>query len=229
MSNITIEKEQKEEDHYNHNLPNKTPVFMIAVPRCHENLFQIIKDNHQWLAESESFKMNQKDQEITYNKRINNEQDLAKLNKIIQDLRNEKSELFIDESYHPKPSDMKIEDYIHEFLKNKSVGTHYTFTSFYRVTVLPDGAASLTTAAAPSQLWEQRQEYLIVPLYIILKRGKTYEQMKTLSYNPDGSYNVNRVNPYHFYKMDDSSVPTRGEVIEEEERKNRYDELLTSQ
>jgi hypothetical protein len=231
MSNITIEKEQKEEDHYNHNLPNKTPVFIVAVPRCHENLFQIIKDNHQWLAESESFKMNQKDQEITYNKRINTQEDLTKLEQIIQSLRNEKSELFIDESYHAKPSDMKIEDYIHEFLKNKSVGTHYTFTSFYRVTVLPDGAASLTTAATtpPSQLWEQRQEYLIVPLYIILKRGKTYEQMKTLSYNPDGSYNVNRVNPYHFYKMDDSSVPTRGEVIEEEERKNRYDELLTSQ
>jgi hypothetical protein len=229
MSNITIEKEQKEEDHYNHNLPNKTPVFIVAVPRCHENLFQIIKDNHQWLAESESFKMNQKDQEITYNKRINTQEDLTKLEQIIQSLRNEKSELFIDESYHPKPSDMKIEDYIHEFLKNKSVGTHYTFTSFYRVTVLPDGAASLTTAATtpPSQLWEQRQEYLIVPLYIILKRGKTYEQMKTLSYNPDGSYNVNRVNPYHFYKMDDSSVSTRGEVIEEE-RKNRYDELLTS-
>jgi hypothetical protein len=225
MSNITIEKEQKEEDHYNHNLPNKTPVFMIAVPRCHENLFQIIKDNHQWLAESESFKMNQKDQEITYNKRINNEQDLAKLNKIIQDLRTEKSELFIDESYHPKPTVMKTEDYIHEFLKNKSVGTHYTFTSFYRVTVLSENA-SLT---APNHLWEQRQEYLIVPLYIILKRGKTYEQMKTLSYNPDGSYNVNRVNPYHFYKMDDNSVSTRGEVIEEEERKNRYDELLTSQ
>jgi hypothetical protein len=198
MSNITIEKEQKEEDHYNHNLPNKTPVFIVAVPRCHENLFQIIKDNHQWLAESESFKMNQKDQEITYNKRINNEQDLAKLNKIIQDLRTEKSELFIDESYHPKPSDMKIEDYIHEFLKNKSVGTHYTFTSFYRVTVLPDGAASLT---APNQLWEQRQEYLIVPLYIILKRGKTYEQMKTLSYNEDGSYNVHDVNPHHFWRV----------------------------
>ena len=208
MSNITIEEK---EDHYNHNLPNKTPVFIVAVPRCHENLFQIIKDNHEWLAESESFKMNQKDQEITYNKRINNEQDLAKLEQIIRDLRTEKSELFIDESYHPKPSDMKIEDYIHEFLKNKSVGTHYTFTSFYRVTVLPDGAASLT---APNQLWEQRQEYLIVPLYIILKRGKTYEQMKTLSYNPDGSYTVNRVNPHHFYKVE----PDEDEEIE---RKNQ--------
>ncbi len=224
MSNTTVE-EKNTIDYTLYNLPLKTPTFMIAVPKCHENLFKIIEKNHKWLAESESFKMNQKDQEISYNKRIHSSgPDFDRLQNIIQSLRLEKSELFIDEAYHVKPIDMKLEDYIHEFLKNKSVGTHYTFTTFYRVTVLP-AEASLSI---PSQLWELRQEYLIVPLYIILKRGKTYEQMKTLSYNPDGSFNVNRVNPYHFYKMDPdsdvTSVPT--EVIEE--KKNRYDELLTS-
>ena len=225
MSNTTIE--EKENINYSlYNLPLKTPTFMVAVPRCHENLYQIVKNNHQWLAESESFKMNQKDQEISYNKRIHNKgPDFDRLQKnIIQSLRLEKSELFIDEAYHPKPIEMKLEDYIHEFLKNKSVGTHYTFTTFYRVTVLP-AEASLTI---PSKLWEQRQEYLIVPLYIILKRGKTYEQMKTLSYNPDGSFNVNRVNPYHFYKMDPDDSDREPIPAEIEEKKNRYDELLTS-
>ncbi len=226
MSNTVTENDNKI-DYTLYNLPLKTPTFIVAVPRCHENLYQIIKNNHQWLAESESFKMNQKDQEISYNKRIHSQsKDFDRLQEIIQSLRLEKSELFIDEAYHPKPIDMKMEDYIHEFLKNKSVGTHYTFTTFYRVTVLPEGA-SLTT---PNQLWELRQEYLIVPLYIILKRGKTYEQMKTLSYNPDGSFNVNRVNPYHFYKMDpDSDVSVPEQIGTAEERKDRYDELLTSQ
>ncbi len=223
MSNTTVE-EKNTIDYTLYNLPLKTPTFMIAVPKCHENLFKIIEKNHKWLAESESFKMNQKDQEISYNKRIHSSgPDFDRLQNIIQSLRLEKSELFIDEAYHAKPIDMKLEDYIHEFLKNKSVGTHYTFTTFYRVTVLP-AEASLSI---PSQLWELRQEYLIVPLYIILKRGKTYEQMKTLSYNPDGSFNVNRVNPYHFYKMDpDEMVPREIGTIEE--RKDRYDELLTS-
>lgn len=199
----------------------KTPTYMIAVPKCHENLFQIIKDNHEWLAESRSFKTRDK-QDISYTKKINNKEDLAKLEKIIQDLRTEKSELFIDDSYHAKPVDMKLEDYISEFLKNKSVGTHYTFRTFYRVTVLPDGA-SLT---APSQLWNQRQEYLIIPLYIILKKGKTYEQMKTLSYNPDGSFTVNKVNAAHFWRTE----PLEEEqiTIEEHDEKKRYDELLTS-
>jgi hypothetical protein len=187
------------------------PTFMIAVPKCHENLFRIIKDNHEWLAELKSFKMNDKE-EITWSKKINNQQDLTKLEQIIQALRTEKSELFIDDSYHAKPVDMKLEQYIREFLKNKSVGTHYTFRSFYRITVLPDG----TSLSAPynNTLWEQRQEYIIVPLYIILKKGKTYDQMKTLSYNEDGSYNVSRVNPYHFYKIE----PDDDEEIE---RKNR--------
>jgi len=230
MSNTTVEENtNKNIDYSLYNLPLKTPTYIVAVPRCHENLYQIIKNNHQWLAESESFKMYQKDQEVTYTKRIHNKgPDFDRLQKIIQSLRQEKSELFIDDAYHAKPLDMKMEDYIHEFLKNKSVGTHYTFTTFYRVTVLPAEVASLT--AAPNQLWELRQEYLIVPLYIILKRGKTYEQMKTLSYNPDGSFNVNRVNPYHFYKMDPDvdSVPTETEIGTAEERKDRYDELLTN-
>ena len=130
MSNTTAVKEE-EENTINpslSNLPMKTPTVIVAVPRCHENLYQIIKNNHQWLAESESFKMYQKDQEISYNKRINTEEDFDRLRKDNTGFtRPEKSELFIDEEYHAKPVDMKIEDYIHEFLKNKSVGTHYTF------------------------------------------------------------------------------------------------------
>lgn len=207
------------------NLPNKTPTFIVAVPKCHENLFKIIEKNHKWLAESESFTMNQKNPEPQFTKKINTQQDFDKLQEIIQSLRLEKSELFIDPTYHAKHTQMTIKEYISEFLKNKSVGTHYTFKTYYRITVLPYDA-SLT---APNHLWEQRQEYLIVPLYIILKRGKTYDQMKTLSYNEDGSFNVNRVNPHHFYKMDPDdgeTVPTQ--IGTTEERKERYDELLTS-
>ncbi len=196
------------------NLPNKTPTYMIAVPKCHENLYQIIKDNHEWLAESKSFVMNQKDKEITYTKKINNQQDFAKLEQIIQALRAVKSELFIDDSYHTKHTQMTIDEYISEFLKNKSVNTYYTFKSFYRVTVFPDG----TDITAPNKFWEQRQEYLIIPLYIILKRGKTYDQMKTLSYNEDGSYNVHNVNPHHFWKV---VVAVEEDDQEEIDRKNK--------
>jgi hypothetical protein len=102
---------------------------------------------------------------------------------------------------------MKIEDYVAEFIKNKSVGTHYTFKHIYSIVVYPfhfDYSSPVPEGDHERFKWlelmNQRREYIIIPLYIILKRGKTLDQMKTLSYNEDGSYNVHPVKPQYFYK-----------------------------
>lgn len=184
------------------NLPENTPTYMIAVPRCHENLFNHIRQNEEWLSEGGMSVDYNKQQEIVYQKKITTQKEKDKLDNLIRDLRLEKSELFIDDSYHPKPSNMKMQDYVSEFLRNKSVHTYYTFKSFYRVTVFPPGT-DITNGRTPE--WDQRQEYLIIPLYIILKRGKTYDQMKTLSYDNDkGTFKVEKVNPHHFWKIEPS-------------------------
>lgn len=197
--------------------------FIVAVPRCHENLFQIIRDNHKWLSGSgESAKP---DRERVYRKNVNTAEDLEKLESIISLLRTEKSELFIDPEYHSKPRNQSTEDYISEFIRNKSVANYYTFKSFYRVTVLPFGfdykhdVPDPDTATDDEKLkytmnLNERKEYLIVPLFIILKKGKTYEQMKVLSYNPDGTFNVNNVNANHFWRLEVSDE-------EEIEKKNK--------
>jgi len=202
------------------NLPIDIPTFMIAVPRYHENLFQIIRDNHDWLSGSGASRRS--DRETIYQKRINTQEDREKLERLIVALRTEKSELFIDKEYHPKPYEMKIQDYVAEFIKNKSVNTQYTFKSFYRIIVLPDGAEFDTEN---EYILSQRREYLIIPLFIILNKGKTYDQMKVLSYNDDGTYNVNSVNPKHFWRV----AP---ELTDEEEidRKNKEirDKVISS-
>ena len=192
------------------NLPEKTPTYMIAVPRCHENLFNHIRKNHEWLSSDGSSR--QKDNEITYQKKISTQEELDKLEKLIMDLRLEKSEIFIDDSYHPKPVDQRTDDYVYEYLKNKSIHTYYTFKSYYRITVFP-----VDIPFGTGQSIEQRKEYLIVPLYIILKRGKTYDQMKTLSYKPDGSFEVVKVNPNHFWKVHKEDQ----EIIDEKNKEMR--------
>ena len=178
------------------NLPKNTPNYMIAVPRCHENLFNHIRKNHEWLSSGGASE--EKGRETIFQKKITTQEDLDRLENLIQDLRLEKSEIFIDDSYHAKPIPMRIQDYVADYLKNKSVHTYYTFKSFYRITVFPVGT---DIRNGPNPLWDQRKEYLIIPLYIILKRGKTYDQMKTLSYNDDGTFTVNEVNPHHFWKV----------------------------
>lgn len=209
------------------NLNPKKPTYIIGIPRYHENLFQIIRDNHEWLAESiikrsNNTTTNNNDSRFkqSFSKKIiAGTEDHKKLEKLILDLRLEKSEIFIDNLFHPKPVNQLISEYIEEFLKNKGVGTYYTFRNYYRVTVFPKECIGYDTVrersnndggkqsgqAAPSNNnnnpYDQRQEYLIIPLYILLKRGKTYEQMKMLSYNPDGSYNVENVNFHHFYRL----------------------------
>jgi hypothetical protein len=87
--------------------------------------------------------------------------------------------------------------------------------------VLPDGAEFDTDN---QYILSQRREYLIIPLYIILKRGKTYEQMKVLSYNEDGTYNVNSVNPKHFWRVH----PLTDEEEVEKKNKEIRDKVISS-
>jgi len=87
---------------------------------------------------------------------------------------------------------------------------------------MPDGADFGTD---DEYILSQRQEYLIIPLFIILKRGKTYDQMKVLSYNEDGTYNVNNVNPKHFWRVNPSL--TDEEEIEKKNKEIR-DKVISS-
>jgi hypothetical protein len=182
-------------------VPANVPTYILGVPVYHENLYRLV--DQKWLGGV----VGGYNKNNIIIKRINTEEDFEKLESMIDALRTEKSELFIDPEYRPKPSNMKIEDYVAEFIKNKSVGTHYTFKHIYSIVVYPshfDYSSPVPEGDHERFKWlermNQRREYIIIPLYIILKRGKTLDQMKTLSYNEDGSYNVHPVKPQHFYK-----------------------------
>lgn len=197
------------------NLPTDKNTFIIAIPRCRENLFQIIRDNHEWLSESVSQKTSN---QTVFLKKINTQEEYDRLQNLIKQLRAVGSELFIDPEFHPKPPDQKTSDYILEFIKNKNVGTQYTSKSFYRITVFPFGFDYTQHIPSPDEdperrkklieILDLRQEYLIVPLFIILKKGKTYEQMRVLSYNPDGTFNVEKVNANHFWRVEEEEEET---------------------
>src|SRR5688500_16180974 len=215
-------------------LSSKKTVYMIGVPKCHENLYRHIEEaanKDGWLIQT-TRKGNPKK---SYGKRINTDEDRKKLEKLILDLRTEKSELFIDKEFHPKPYNQPIIEYIDEFLKTKGVNNHYTFVQFYRITVFPNHIKNIDKylfdlgqqAQKLQQQREQgsnnsdkeikgdnnisyplmedeREEYIIVPLLIILKRGKTFSQSKMIvGVDGDGNNNneviVEDVKPQHFY------------------------------
>src|SRR5688572_14460828 len=220
-------------------LSSKKTVYMIGVPKCHENLYKHIEEaahKDGWLIQTTRNGNPKK----SYGKRINTDEDRKKLEKLILDLRTEKSELFIDKEFHPKPYNQPIIEYIDEFLKTKGVNNHYTFVQFYRITVFPNHVKNIDKylfdlgqqAQKLQQQREQgsnnsdkeikgdnisyplmedeREEYIIVPLLIILKRGKTFSQSKMIvgvdssnGSGKDGNNNneviVEDVKPQHFY------------------------------
>lgn len=207
--------------------PENRRVYIIAVPKYHENLFKHVQKNHDWLSKSivDPGRMGNPDKNVIqhWTKKINSKEEFDKLERMIADLREEKSEIFIDQSYYAKPRGVSIKSYIIEFIKSKSIANHYTFSNYYRITVFPYGADvdNYPPKNGPKDdkgnLIDERQEYLIVPLLIRLKHGKTYEQSKTLSYtqNSDGSwdYKINDVNRSHFKRDPD---PKSEEDDEEE-------------
>ena len=195
--------------------PEKRRVYIIAVPKYHENLFKHIENNHKWFSSSivDPGRMGKPDKNVVqhWTKKINTEEEFDKLQSIINDLREEKSELFIDQNYYAKPRGVSIKSYIMEFIKSKSIANHYTFSNYYRITVFPFGADINTyppqigtdkETGRPIYAPDERQEYLIIPLLIRLKQGKTYEQNKSISYiqKSDGTwdYEVNNINHHHF-------------------------------
>lgn len=204
-----------------HDLSNKKPVFIVAVPKYHERLYKHLEEADEWLSDTTG--INHKKYS---GKKINNKEDFDKLEKLILDLRTEKSELFIDEDFHPKPVQQSIVHYIEDFLKTKGVNNQYTFTHYYRVTVFPFGTRDYDeyVSTVPKEE-DSRQEYLIVPLLIRLKQGKTFEQSKmVVGLDSEGNVIVEDVNPKHFYK---ERVESEQEDIEEE-RRERMRELLTT-
>ena len=87
-------------------------VYMIAVPKYHENLYKHLKNSHDWLADhfvsAGMSDGNHKNIMDHWNKRINDEEEFKKLEQLIQTLRQEKSELFIDQTYYEKPQSTSL-------------------------------------------------------------------------------------------------------------------------
>lgn len=182
---------------------------VIGVPRYHENLFKVIRDNEDWLTEHISRIPNA----VVYRQKVKTPQDLKRLETIIQDLRTVGSELFIDFQFHRKPFGVSIRNYITEFLRNKGIYNYYTFVNWYRITVYPEsGEEDLSLNPTTIKVDKNGNDYritnkkeiLIVPLYIRLKKNKTYEQLRMINYTDETGkhYDIERVNPHHFIKDD---------------------------
>lgn len=217
MSETTITVSQKSRE-----FTENKRVHMIAVPKYHENLYRHIKNSHGWLSDhfvsSKMASDTHKNVMDHWNKRINDEEEFKKLEQLIQTLRQEKSELFIDEGYYEKPQGTSLKSYISEFIKSKGIANHYTFSDFYRVTVFPHGANTnyypqISETADGEPIYapkDNREEYIIIPLLIRLKRGKTYGQNKSLGYikKDDGTwdYTVDDI-PREYFKRDPEPDP----------------------
>lgn len=204
------------EDQRDHIDPTKRNC-IIAVPKYHENLFRHIQNNFDWLRESTS---HSKRSGIHYRKKVKTPQDLRVLNQLITALRTEKSELFIDFTFHEKPKSIPTREYINDFLRIKGIYSYYTFMGWYRITVYPE--SGISKEECPEN---ERREYLIIPLLIRLKKNKVYDQFKSVNYtNASGTeYEVKSVNPAHFLKDDD---PRSRE--QEDKRKEHYEAVFTS-
>ena len=206
-------------------LSNKKPVYIIAVPKYHERLYKHIENAHEWLVQT----VKHGSTKHRYGKKINTDEDRKRLEKLIQDLRTEKSEIFIDKEYHPKPANQSMTAYIDDFLRSKGVNTQYAFVNFYRITVFPSNIKDIDEYLSSTDFSKDqddvREEYLIVPLLIRLKRGKSHSQSKMVSGIDEatGEVIVQDVNPKHFYV--ERPEPVDEEL--EEERKVKM-EFLTS-
>jgi len=198
------------------------------VHKYHENLYSKLLKYKNWLEETQG------DPRIGrhYNKKVKTPEDLDKLNQLIHDLRTEKSELFLDFTFHRKPRQLPIREYINEFLRVKGVFNYYTFISWYRITVYSESGdidcqeLELTVDKEGKERREYpRKEYLIIPLYIRLKKNKVYDQFKSVHYtNASGTdYEVKPVNPQHFLRDNDPNS-------REQDEKNRdtYENKFTA-
>jgi hypothetical protein len=214
----------------NSQFPEKKNVFMVAVPKYHENLFKHINDHHEWLADTEIFDVKARTSgKITHwRRKIISKEDKNKLNDLINKLKLEKSELFIDPEYFPKPHHVSTKSFINEFIKSKGIANHYTFTTYYRVTVFPEGVdpkvypligINPETKESIIDSDDKRQEYLIIPLLVRLKRGKTLNQNKAIEYtskNEDGTWNYEIKNISQVCFKRDDMVLLADEGVNEE-------------
>ena len=182
---------------------------IIAVPKYHENLYRHVQHNFEWLRESIN---HTKRSGTHYRKKVKTSQDLMFLNQLITDLRTEKSELFIDFSFHAKPRNLPIREYINEFLRIKGIYSYYTFMGWYRITVSKESGDEYCNVLKTYNKGKDderqeypRREYLIIPLLIRLKKNKVFDQFKSVHYtNRSGTeYEIKSVNPSHFLRDDD--------------------------
>lgn len=187
---------------------------VLGIPRYHENLFQIIRDNHEWLAETEPHNVKNKTVK-SFRRKIKTPEDLSRINKIVEDLRTVKSELFIDPTFHKKPRYVSIPNYISEFLRIKGIFNYYTFTNWYRITIFPESGDPECVADG------EKREMLLIPLYIRLKKNKTYEQLKSIHYSSTG-YEVKPVNANHFLRDDSGKVQG---IDEDSDKPQGYDSV----
>lgn len=184
--------------------------YIIAVPKYHENLYKYVQKNFEWLQQS---KNNTKKYGTHYRRKVKTPEDLAILQGMINDLRTEKSELFLDPEFHIKPRTLPTREYINEFLRIKGIFSYYTFMGWYRITVYKESGDEYCNELKTYRdkmsykTWQEypRREYLVVPLLIRLKKNKVFDQFKSIHYtNASGTeYEIRSVNPHHFLKDDD--------------------------
>jgi hypothetical protein len=172
--------------HYNtkdQNMPHNRPTrLMIALPVTNEEMFQkIYTKNKDWFGAP------------TVNgdhikKHVTTMEDYKYLQEnivapILHDKtrENNRGEVMYTENFPPKPTEMKIVDYIDSFVKSKGVSNHYTFVLTKCIRIV----ARIINAEK-----DIVEDIFIVPLYVRLKQGKTLDQMKSIEYNPDGSYTL---------------------------------------
>lgn len=168
---------------------------VIGVPMYHDNLYQVIRDNEKWLQESRS-NSSRRGKFTSYTKQIRTPEDLQKIMKIIKDLREIKSELFIDFTFHKKPHYVSIANYVTEFIRIKGIYNYYTFLHWYRITIHPESGDEECKQDG------KKRELIIIPLLIRIKKNKSYEQLKSINYiNTSGTeYEVKPINTRYFLK-----------------------------
>lgn len=198
--------------------PINKPVFILAAPVYHQNLYKHIEKMHDWLAET---RINSESRH--YHKKINNEKEFNKLESLIKDLRLENSELFIDPEFHPKRLHQSLVEYLNDFLRYKAVNTQYTFTNFYRITVYPYNIHDFSSYPVSLDHDDERREYIIIPLLINIKKGKSHSQHRIVSVDPDsGEVLVQKPDRkcFYFERIEDEK-----EEEEEDQTRRKIDEL----
>lgn len=141
---------------------------------------------------------------------------------MLEEIHNLNTEYYMSCDYAPqKQPNQNVQDYLANYLKNKGLNSYYTFREWYDIFIdIGNG---------------NKEQFYIIPLYIRLKNGKSFDQMKTIRYVPKSESNkdgfvVEPVNPKHFIRdpseEDDPITEMKGMFNDLSDNKKDSVELL---